>query len=124
MIQHLKDWAGRLKKESFALRLALTDTRTPWYARWMGALVLAYALSPVDLIPDFIPVLGILDDLILLPLGLYLTVQLIPDPVLEEAREKAESEEKLETRPNWLVGSFIIVCWLLAAGVVAYWSVT
>ncbi|HIB68140.1 MAG TPA: DUF1232 domain-containing protein [Phycisphaerales bacterium] len=90
----------------------------------MGALVLAYALSPVDLIPDFIPVLGILDDLILLPLGLYLTVQLIPDPVLEEAREKAESEEKLETRPNWLVGSFIIVCWLLAAGVVAYWSVT
>ena len=116
-MQSLKDWARRLKKESSALRLALMDSRTPGYARWMGALVLAYTLSPIDLIPDFIPILGILDDLILLPLGLYITVRLIPEPVLELARQKVESGEELETSPNWLVGSLIIVFWLLAVGV-------
>lgn len=85
----------------------------------MGVLVLAYALSPVDLIPDFIPILGYLDDLLILPVGLYLTIKLIPEPVLANARESVEREPKTETRPNCVVGSIIIVIWLAALGMVA-----
>lgn len=119
MLQRLKKWAGKLKKDSTVLKVALSDTRTPWYARWMGVLVLAYALSPVDLIPDFIPILGYLDDLLILPVGLYLTIKLIPEPVLANARESVEREPKTETRPNCVVGSIIIVIWLAALGMVA-----
>ena len=91
MLTHWRQWARKLKREIYALYLALRHPRTPWYARLVIAAVIAYALSPLDLIPDFIPVLGLLDDLILVPLGLTLAVRLIPADVLAECRAQAEA---------------------------------
>jgi uncharacterized membrane protein YkvA (DUF1232 family) len=89
MLRGLKNWAWLLKREVQALVLAARDPRTPWYAKWVVAGVLAYALSPIDLIPDFIPVLGHLDDVVLVPLGVYVAVRLIPPEVLAECRARA-----------------------------------
>ena len=80
MLQRWRGWARRVKRETYALALAYRDPRTPWYARAVAAIVVAYAFSPLDLIPDVIPVLGYLDDLILVPLGILLAVRLIPAP--------------------------------------------
>ena len=85
----LRDWARRLKGETLALYLAARDRRTPWYARLLVAGIVAYALSPIDLIPDFIPVLGYLDDVLLIPLGIAIALRLIPAEVMAEARERA-----------------------------------
>ena len=89
MWEGFKRWARQLKREIEALMLAARDPRTPWYAKWLVAGVVAYALSPIDLIPDFIPVLGQLDDLILVPLGIAIAIRLIPTEVLAECRAKA-----------------------------------
>ena len=86
ILDTLREKARRLRDEIRALVLAYRDPRTPWYARACAALVLAYALSPIDLIPDFIPVLGHLDDLVMIPLGIALTVRLIPAQVMQDAR--------------------------------------
>jgi chromate transporter len=91
----LKDRARALKRETYALYLAVRDPRTPWYARAVAAAVVAYALSPLDLIPDFIPVIGYLDDLILVPLGIALALRLIPEPVMRECRERAAASDGL-----------------------------
>lgn len=88
-----KEKARALKREALALNLACRDPRTPWYAKALGAAVLAYALSPIDLIPDFIPVLGWLDDLILVPLGVLAVRALIPAGVLAECRERVLRQE-------------------------------
>lgn len=120
MLQNLKDKARALKRETAALWFALRDARTPWRARLVGALVVAYALSPIDLIPDFIPVLGLLDDLILLPLGIALCLQLIPPPVMEEARRRADAADR---RPASLAAAAVIVCvWLLALWLGYRWA--
>lgn len=84
-----KQAARNLKIQTYALYLAYRDPRTPWYAKVWAALVVAYAFSPIDLIPDFIPVLGYLDDLVLLPLGMALALKMIPPEVMDEAREMA-----------------------------------
>ena len=89
MLKIWKDRAKKLKTEIHALLIAYRDPRTPWIAKAWVLLVIAYALSPIDLIPDFIPVLGYLDDLILLPLGIALALRLIPADIMAEAREKA-----------------------------------
>ena len=89
MIEWLKDWARSIKQDVHALYLASRDPRVPWYAKAMGLLVAGYALSPIDLIPDFIPVLGYLDDLILVPLGILLAIQLIPPAIMAEHRRSA-----------------------------------
>ena len=88
---HLRSKANQLRTEIFALYLSIRDPRTPWYAKALATLVVAYALSPIDLIPDFIPVLGHLDDVILLPLGIWLTARLIPPEVLAEHRAHARA---------------------------------
>ena len=88
-MEGLKQWAGRLRRDVVALSLAARDPRVPWYAKAVAAAVAAYALSPIDLIPDFIPVLGQLDDLILVPLGIWLVVKLIPAPVMADLRSRA-----------------------------------
>jgi uncharacterized membrane protein YkvA (DUF1232 family) len=88
-IDTLREKSDRLRAEIRALVMAYRDPRTPWYARVCAALVLAYALSPIDLIPDFIPVLGYLDDLVLIPLGITLTLRLMPPQVMQDAREKS-----------------------------------
>ncbi len=86
-----KERAWRLRTEVRALRLAYRDPRVPWYAKWVLACVVGYALSPIDLIPDFIPVLGQLDDLILVPLGVLLALKMIPKEIMHECRERART---------------------------------
>ena len=88
-IERWKRWVKQLKVETYTLYLAYKDPRVPWYAKVFTACVVGYALSPIDLIPDFIPVLGYLDDLILVPLGVTLAVKMIPKPVLDQCRERA-----------------------------------
>lgn len=114
-IDRWKQRAGQLKTEPYALYLAYKDPRTPWYARVFAALVAGYAFSPIDLVPDFIPVLGYLDDLILVPLGAALAVKLIPPDVLAESREKAGKEMSEGKPTNWAAAAMIIAIWLLLA---------
>src|SRR5690349_11049772 len=117
MLDGLKKRARRLKAELYALYLAYRDPRAPWYARAFAAGIVAYAISPIDLIPDFIPVLGLLDDLILLPLGIVLALRMIPPEVMADCRERAK-EISREGRPtNWVAAGVIIGIWLLLAAV-------
>lgn len=115
-----RSWARSLKQNVVALWLAARDPRTPWYARLAAALVAAYALSPIDLIPDFIPILGYLDELIILPLGIWLAIRLVPADVLAEMRAKAAQRAG---RPrSWAAAAFIIALWIALAAVFAvYW---
>ena len=108
----LREWARRLKTEIHALYLAYKDPRTPWYAKVFAACVVAYAFSPIDLIPDFIPVLGYLDDIILLPIGIALATRMIPRSVLEECRAKASTDTSWTKPVNWYVGALIISLWI------------
>lgn len=113
MLQNLTSRARALKNEAFAVYLAAKDPRTPWYAKALIFFVVAHTFSPIDLIPDFIPVLGYLDDLIITPLGLALAIRMIPARVMEEAREKAASRPV--ERGAGLIGAGIIVSvWILA----------
>ena len=111
-----KWWAGRLKSETYALYLAYRDPRVPPYAKLFAALVVGYAFSPIDLIPDSIPVLGYLDDLILVPLGVALAVRMIPEEVLSECRQKArEMVERGERPVSRAAAAVIVVLWLALA---------
>ena len=111
MIASLKATAKRLKREVMTLYFVARDERTPWLARGLAYLVVGYALSPFDLIPDVIPVLGLLDDLILVPIGIWLVLKFVPQTVLEAAREKAG---QLESRPiSWTGAAFMLIVWLL-----------
>jgi uncharacterized membrane protein YkvA (DUF1232 family) len=113
-IERLKRWAGRLRAEFYALYLAYRDPRVPLYARVFAACVVGYAFSPIDLIPDPIPVLGYLDDLIVIPLGVALAIRMIPAPILAECREKARQTAK--ERPTSRVAAVVIVAvWLSLA---------
>ena len=114
MFDRLKKWAQNVKRDILALYLAARDPRVPWHAKALAALVAAYALSPIDIIPDFIPVLGYLDDLVVLPLGIKVAIRLIPDDVMADLRRQAE--ERMLTRPRSAVGAVIIILvWLTAA---------
>jgi uncharacterized membrane protein YkvA (DUF1232 family) len=119
----LSGWRARvreLKIQVHALLLACRDPRTPWYAKALAALVAAYALSPVDLIPDFIPVLGQLDDLLLVPLGIVLTVRLIPREVLADCRARArEADARPPVRP-WLSVLLVAGTWLALLALAAW----
>lgn len=117
VLNRWKARARRIKRDTHALYLACRDPRTPWYAKVFAAGVVAYALSPIDLIPDFIPVLGYLDDLILLPIGIALTVKLIPAAVMDEARAKAEIAARAP--PSLTAATVIVLIWLVAAIFVA-----
>jgi len=97
----LKEKANQLKIDTYALYLAYRDPRVPLYAKIFVAIVVAYALSPIDLIPDFIPILGYIDDLIIIPAGIYLSLKMIPREVLEECREKAQSAS-IDNKKNGL----------------------
>ncbi len=102
-----------LKTEVHALYLASKDPRVPWYAKVMMALTIGYAISPIDLIPDFIPVLGQIDDLIIVPAGIALVVKMIPKNVMEECRQKAR-DEPINTRTKWIVALIIVSIWIFA----------
>ncbi len=107
-----KKKAHQLKTELYALYLAYRDPRVPWYARWFVAGLVAYAFSPIDLIPDPIPVLGYLDDLILIPLGIALARRMIPPEVMAECREKAREHSTSGHPTNWITAGVIILIWI------------
>jgi uncharacterized membrane protein YkvA (DUF1232 family) len=119
MLARVKNWAKDLKRDAIALFLAARDPRTPWYAKVLAGLVAAYALSPLDFIPDFIPVVGYLDDLILVPIGIWAVIRLIPVDLMREFRAEAA---RLEARPKSRAGAaFVIAAWLTAAILLAWW---
>lgn len=119
MFATIRRWAKSLKRDVVALWIAARDTRTPWLAKGIAAFVAAYALSPIDLIPDFIPVLGYVDDLLIVPLGIALAIRLIPPPLMAEFRLEAGMRS---TRPSSAAAAvFIIGAWLVAAAAAGYW---
>jgi uncharacterized membrane protein YkvA (DUF1232 family) len=126
MASVLNKWkahARQLKTEVFALFLAYKDPRTPWYAKIFTAVVVGYAFSPIDLIPDPIPILGYLDDLVLVPLGAYLAVKMIPAQVMEESREKAKDIMAQGKPINKVAAVVIVLIWIglaVLVGVIVY----
>jgi uncharacterized membrane protein YkvA (DUF1232 family) len=119
IIEKMRQAARALKSEIAVLAAAVRDGRTPWYAKALGALIIGYALSPIDLIPDFIPVLGLLDDLILLPLGIWAVRRMIPAAVLAEHRAKIAVGARLP--PNRRAAAVIIVLWLVGVVLTGWW---
>jgi uncharacterized membrane protein YkvA (DUF1232 family) len=120
MLESWKRRARQLKGETFALYLAYRDARTPWYAKVFAALVVGYAFSPIDLIPDPIPILGYLDDLLLVPLGIALVLKMIPPVVLAECREQARLAMEQGKPTNWTAAVAIIAVWLVVAAAIIY----
>jgi uncharacterized membrane protein YkvA (DUF1232 family) len=119
VIDRLRRWARAIRRDIHALWLAARDPRTPWYARALAVAIAAYALSPIDLIPDVIPVLGYLDEAILLPLALLAAIRLVPPAVMAECRARAEAAAQ---RPVSRAGAaFIVAVWLAAAAALAWW---
>jgi uncharacterized membrane protein YkvA (DUF1232 family) len=110
-----KHRARELKVETYAVWLAYKDPRVPWYARVFAACVVGYAFSPIDLVPDPIPVLGYLDDLVLIPLGIALALRMIPAEVMDECREEANRSMREGKPTNWKAAGAIIAVWVLLA---------
>ena len=118
MFSRMKSWAQYLKRDGHAVYLASRDPRVPWYAKVLAIAVAAYALSPIDLIPDFIPVLGVLDDLIIVPLGIWLVIALIPEDVMREYRAMASAATQ---RPVSKAAAIIIVAlWISGAALLGW----
>jgi len=113
MFEKLRSRARALKNEAYAIYLAAKDPRTPWYAKALIYFVVAHTFSPIDLIPDFIPILGYLDDLIITPLGIALAIRLIPAEVLAEARLTVATHG-MERRVMYVGAGIIIIIWILA----------
>jgi uncharacterized membrane protein YkvA (DUF1232 family) len=126
MLQDIRRWARMLLRDVHAVYLAAYDPRVPWYAKILAATVAGYALSPIDLIPDFIPVLGYADDLIIVPLGIWLAVSLIPQEVMAEYRIKAD--EAAQRPRNTIAAIAIVAIWVVSLAalgwaVLAHWAV-
>ncbi|MCG7381313.1 YkvA family protein [Paenibacillus sp. ACRRY] len=114
-IDKVKAMAREIKRNVFVLYLAYKDARVPWYTKLFAICVVAYAFSPIDLIPDFIPVLGYLDDLIIVPLGITIALKLIPQEVIRDCRDKAEEIRKNGKPTNWVAGGLFIMVWIVLA---------
>lgn len=114
IVDQLRHYAKQLKLELAALYLACRDPRVPWYAKVIAVCVIAYALSPIDLIPDPIPVLGYLDDLLLLPLGIVLAIRLIPPDIMAKCRQQAQTAPP-NLRQNWFAAALVVLLWILLA---------
>ena len=119
----LKDWARAIKRDVVALYIAARDPRVPWYVKAAAAAVAAYALSPIDPIPDFIPVLGYLDELILLPMAIALVIRMIPGPLMAEFR--AEAQRRSERPVSRMAAGVVIGLWIAAAALLlwAFWPI-
>ena len=121
-LDRLRGWARTVKRDVVALYFAVRDPRVPWVAKVVATCVVAYALSPIDLIPDFIPVLGYLDDLILVPLGILLTVHLVPADVMADLRTRADLRMAL---PKSRGAAIVVVSiWVVAIAAIAWWTLT
>lgn len=119
-MQSFKQLVRKIKQDTYAIYLASIDPRVPWYTRLLAVCVVAYAFSPIDLIPDFIPILGYLDDLVILPCGIWLLIKIIPPDILADCREKATAIA--QKRPqNWVAGSLIILLWFLLGMMAVIW---
>ena len=124
MMKRLKQWAQRLKQDVVALWFCARHPRTPFIAKSLAAALVAYAFSPIDLIPDFIPVLGYLDDVLILPAGIWLVLKLVPPDVLAECRAQAERwlEEKRAQPRSYLAAALIVALWLGALWLAWRWA--
>mgnify|MGYP001205336574 CR=1 FL=1 len=120
MLQSWKEKASLLKREIYTLWIAYRKPGVPWYAKVFCGLVVAYAFSPIDLIPDFIPVLGYLDDLVLIPLGVGLAIKMIPAEILTQARIEAQERMKEGHHNNWVVGGLIVLLWVTVVAFVVW----
>jgi uncharacterized membrane protein YkvA (DUF1232 family) len=121
MFDRIKAWARALKRDAYAVYLAARNPETPWYVKVLAVVVAAYAFSPIDLIPDFIPVLGYLDDLILVPLGIWLVVSLIPEQAMAEYRAKAS--EVMQHPSNGRIAAIaIIAIWVIGAALLGWYG--
>jgi uncharacterized membrane protein YkvA (DUF1232 family) len=118
----LKERARHFKAETFALYLAARHTATPWYAKLLVAAIVAYALSPIDLIPDFVPILGYLDDLVLIPLGVTLAIKMIPPAVMSECRARAEESIANSKPVSRVAGAVIVLIWLTLGVLLVLWT--
>jgi uncharacterized membrane protein YkvA (DUF1232 family) len=118
MIDTARSWARNIKRDVLAVWIAARDPRTPWYAKALATAVAVYALSPIDLIPDFIPVLGYLDDLILVPIGIVIVIRLIPADLMAEFRREALL---MERKPVSRTGMVLIVSIWLICGSLLLW---
>ena len=119
MRTQLQKWARAIKRDVVALYIAGRDPRIPWYVKLAAIAVAAYALSPIDLIPDFIPVLGYLDDLIILPVAIFLVIKMIPGPLMAEFRE--EAQRRVE-RPTSRTAAVLIIGFWIAATAFLFWA--
>ena len=115
----LRKWAKELKRHTLVVYFAARDPRTPWLVRLLALLVAAYALSPIDLIPDFIPVLGYLDDLVIVPLGVLLVLKLVPPEVTRSAREQALAA--VEIPVSRAAAAIVVAIWVAMVGVFGLW---
>lgn len=122
MLERLKKWAKLVKRDVFALYLAGRDSRVPWYAKVLAAATAAYAFSPIDLIPDFIPVLGYLDDAIIVPLAILLVIKLIPPELMAELRQEAEIRLS-QKRPVSKTAMIIIILLWITLSAICLWLV-
>jgi uncharacterized membrane protein YkvA (DUF1232 family) len=123
MFDRIKLWARALKRDAYAVYLAARDPRTPWYVKLLAVVVAAYAFSPIDLIPDFIPIIGYLDDLILVPLGIWLVVSLIPEKAMAEYRARA-SEVMQRPHGGKIAAIAIIVIWMVSAALLCWFALS
>jgi uncharacterized membrane protein YkvA (DUF1232 family) len=114
LLNKLKQRAKQLKSEAQVLMIAYTDKRTPVFAKILIGITIGYLLSPIDLIPDFIPVLGILDDLIIVPALIALSIRLIPQNVITDAREELKNNPQQFKKKNWLFAIIIVIIWIAA----------
>jgi len=123
MLKVLRQKAEDLKKETCALYLAYQDPRVPWYAKAVAVATVAYAVSPIDLIPDFIPVIGCLDDLVLVPFGIALSMRLIPPGIMEECRHKAYQKLQETGSLGRKAAIVVVLAWLWAAALGIYFAI-
>jgi uncharacterized membrane protein YkvA (DUF1232 family) len=119
-MSRLRKWARELKQQTLVIYFVARDPHTPWFVRFLALGVAAYALSPIDLIPDFIPVLGYLDDLVVVPLGVLLVVRLTPSDVLASSRARASDMADKPTSPAMAV--VIVAIWVIAIGALGLWA--
>ena len=122
-VEKWKRLARKLRSEAYALFLAYKHPLTPWYVKIFAGLVVAYTFSPIDLIPDFIPILGYLDDLILVPLGISIAIKMIPAPVMVECRTQAQTALEEGKPVSWFMAFIFIVIWLALAALCIHWLV-
>jgi uncharacterized membrane protein YkvA (DUF1232 family) len=120
-VERMRTKARELKHETYALYLAARHPQTPWFAKLLVAAIVGYALSPIDLIPDFVPILGYLDDLVLLPLGIAWAIRLIPAQVMTECRERARATVSGKPR-SMVAAAIIILVWLAVLAAIACWG--